>query len=87
MIDKEKEWKIIEKKIMDQIDFLTKNEEKELEELIGSGFSHFNTKHFQSYIRCCCEYGKNNINEISKHVDGKSENEVIAYHKVFWKKI
>ena len=85
-MDNDTEWENIEHNILNKIEFLSENEEKELSKLENSGFKSWNTKHFNNYIKCCCDYGKNNIDKISQNIKGKSRDEVMEYHGVFWKK-
>ncbi|KAK9820501.1 hypothetical protein WJX72_011031 [[Myrmecia] bisecta] len=63
---------------------LTEEEVAEKERLLESGFSNWNRRDFNSFVRACEKFGRNAIEDITKEIDGKSEEEVRVYSKVFW---
>lgn len=62
---------------------LTEEDVKEREELMSKGFSNWTRKDFNAFVRACERHGRRSIVEIAKEVEGKSEEEVRAYAKVF----
>jgi SWI/SNF-related matrix-associated actin-dependent regulator of chromatin subfamily A member 5 len=63
---------------------LTKEEQDERDKLEAEAYGEWNRRHYQAYIRACERFGRDNIEKISQNVMGKTAQEVIAYHKVFW---
>lgn len=47
------------------------------------GFSTWSRKDFNTYIRACEKYGRNDVKGIASEMEGKSEDEVERYSKVF----
>lgn len=47
------------------------------------GFSSWSRRDFNTFIRACEKYGRNDIKSIASEMDGKSEEEVERYAKVF----
>ncbi|VDP05105.1 unnamed protein product [Soboliphyme baturini] len=77
------EWKNQQKKIDDAIP-LTEEELAEKEVLLQQGFSNWNRRDFQQFIKANEKYGRSDIESISHEVEGKTPEEVKAYAKVFW---
>jgi hypothetical protein len=65
---------------------LTPEEAARKAKLESEGFSSWNRRNFQNYIAACTNFGKENIGEIARAVDGQSEAAVRKYHTVFWKR-
>ncbi|CAG9463301.1 unnamed protein product [Pedinophyceae sp. YPF-701] len=65
---------------------LTDEERAEREEIISRGFRDWTKRDFQAFVRGCERYGRNEVRDIAREVEGKSEAEVRAYHEVFWKR-
>ncbi len=66
---------------------LTEGEEKERSQLLSEGWSNWNYRHFWAYVNASKKYGKTNVSKIAqvmKKTYGQSEEEVAAYHKIFW---
>ncbi|KAK9812302.1 hypothetical protein WJX73_000685 [Symbiochloris irregularis] len=63
---------------------LTEAEVEEREELLKSGFSNWNRRDFNAFVRACEKYGRQALEDITREVEGKSETEVREYAKVFW---
>ncbi|KAK6122620.1 hypothetical protein DH2020_043635 [Rehmannia glutinosa] len=64
-------------------DPLTAEEQEEKERLLEEGFSTWSRKDFNAFIRACEKYGRNDIRSIASEVEGKAEEEVGRYAKVF----
>ncbi|KAL7178088.1 hypothetical protein ACSBR2_031275 [Camellia fascicularis] len=64
-------------------DPLTAEEQEEKERLLEEGFSTWSRRDFNTFIRACEKYGRNDINNIALEMEGKSEEEVERYAKVF----
>lgn len=47
------------------------------------GFSSWSRKDFNTFIRACERYGRNDIKSIASEMEGKTEEEVERYAKVF----
>ena len=55
---------------------LAEEEIQERDELLQQGFSNWNRRDFTSFVRACERYGRHAIPEISKEIEGKTEDEV-----------
>lgn len=55
---------------------LTEEDIQEREQLLEQGFSNWNRRDFTSFIRACERYGRHAIPEITKEIEGKTEEEV-----------
>uniref|UniRef100_A0A9I9DNP8 ISWI chromatin-remodeling complex ATPase CHR11 n=1 Tax=Cucumis melo TaxID=3656 RepID=A0A9I9DNP8_CUCME len=64
-------------------DPLTAEELEEKERLLEEGFSSWSRRDFNTFIRACEKYGRNDIKSISSEMEGKTEEEVERYAKVF----
>lgn len=64
-------------------DPLTAEELEEKERLLEEGFSSWSRRDFNTFIRACEKYGRNDIKSIASEMDGKTEEEVERYAKVF----
>ncbi|KAL7080963.1 hypothetical protein ACP275_14G010900 [Erythranthe tilingii] len=62
---------------------LTVEEQEEKEQLLEEGFSTWSRKDFNTFIRACEKYGRDDIAGIASEMEGKSEYEVERYAKVF----
>eukprot|EP00884_Botryococcus_braunii_P010359 jgi/Botrbrau1/19324/Bobra.0073s0055.1 len=65
---------------------LSDEEIREKEKLLASGFSNWNRRDFNAFVRACEKYGRSAVPEITREIDGKSEDDVRAYSKIFWKR-
>ncbi|EIE25592.1 hypothetical protein COCSUDRAFT_46779 [Coccomyxa subellipsoidea C-169] len=65
---------------------LGEEEIEEKEQLLSEGFSNWNRRDFNAFVRACEKYGRNSLAEITREVDGKTEEEVSTYSKTFWKR-
>jgi len=84
-VDAKKIQKVEQKKI-DEAEELTENEQLEKEDLLKEGFSTWNKKDFNQFIRLNEKYGRDDIDNISKEIEGKTKEEVFEYSKVFWER-
>ncbi|XP_077232614.1 putative chromatin-remodeling complex ATPase chain [Tasmannia lanceolata] len=64
-------------------DPLTSEEREEKEQLLEEGFSTWTRRDFNTFIRACEKYGRNDIKGIASEMEGKTEAEVERYAKVF----
>ncbi|KAK2646397.1 hypothetical protein Ddye_021592 [Dipteronia dyeriana] len=64
-------------------DPLTAEELEEKERLLEDGFSSWSRRDFNSFIRACEKYGRNDIKSIALEMEGKTEEEVERYAKAF----
>ncbi|KAL5701362.1 hypothetical protein ACHQM5_026707 [Ranunculus cassubicifolius] len=67
----------------DQGDPLTTEEHEEKLQLLEEGFSTWTRRDFNTFIRACEKYGRDDIKSIATEVEGKSEEEVERYAQVF----
>ncbi|KAK7348209.1 hypothetical protein VNO80_22759 [Phaseolus coccineus] len=64
-------------------DPLTAEELEEKEQLLEEGFSSWSRKDFNAFIRACEKYGRSDIKSIASEMEGKTQEEVERYAKVF----
>ncbi|GAV73156.1 SNF2_N domain-containing protein/Helicase_C domain-containing protein/HAND domain-containing protein/SLIDE domain-containing protein [Cephalotus follicularis] len=64
-------------------DPLTAEELEEKERLLEEGFSTWSRRDFNTFIRACEKYGRNDIKGIASEMEGKTVDEVERYAKVF----
>ncbi|XP_052188744.1 ISWI chromatin-remodeling complex ATPase CHR11 isoform X2 [Diospyros lotus] len=64
-------------------DPLTAEEQEEKEHLLEEGFATWSRRDFNTFIRACEKYGRNDIKSIASEMEGKSEEEVERYAQVF----
>ncbi|KAL2244125.1 UNVERIFIED_CONTAM: putative chromatin-remodeling complex ATPase chain [Sesamum indicum] len=64
-------------------DPLTAEEQEEKERLLEEGFSTWSRRDFNTFIRACEKYGRNDIQSIASEMEGKSEEEVERYANIF----
>ncbi|CAO3634318.1 unnamed protein product [Cunninghamella blakesleeana] len=73
-----------EQKRIDNAIPLTEKEEEERKKLYDKGFSNWGKKDFYSFINACTKYGRNDLENITAEIEGKTFEEVKKYSKVFW---
>jgi hypothetical protein len=71
---------------VDDAEELTEEEQEEKNELLTQGFTIWSKRDFNQFIRLHEKYGRNDINSISKEIEGKTPEEVIEYSKTFWER-
>ncbi|XP_010524758.1 PREDICTED: ISWI chromatin-remodeling complex ATPase CHR11-like [Tarenaya hassleriana] len=64
-------------------DPLTAEEVEEKERLLEEGFSTWSRRDFNTFLRACEKYGRNDIKSIATEMEGKTEEEVERYAKAF----
>merc|ERR1711992_317168 len=75
-----------EQKKIDEADELTEDEQIEKEDLLKEGYSGWTKRDFNQFIRLNEKYGRDDIENISGEVEGKTVEEVKDYAKVFWER-
>ena len=53
---------------------------------VFQGFTNWTKRDFNQFIRLHEKYGRDEIDNISKEVEGKTPDEVVEYSKVFWER-
>ena len=74
-----------EQKKTDQAEPLTEEEQAEKEELLKQGFTNWSKRDFNQFIKANERFGRDDIDSISKDVEGKTPEEVI-YITIFREK-
>ncbi|KAJ0238585.1 ISWI chromatin-remodeling complex ATPase CHR17 [Hirschfeldia incana] len=64
-------------------DPLTAEEVEEKEQLLEEGFSTWSKRDFNTFIRSCEKYGRDDISSIASEMEGKTAEEVEQYAQVF----
>lgn len=64
--------------------WLTEEENKELELLLSKGFSNWKRNEYHSFIQACMDYGQEEYTKIAEAIQTKTVDEVIEYSKEFW---
>jgi len=67
----------------EELEPLTEEEQEEKEQLLEEGFSTWTRRDFNTFIRACEKYGRDDIKSIASEMDGKTEEEVQRYAEVF----
>ncbi|XP_037411362.1 probable chromatin-remodeling complex ATPase chain [Triticum dicoccoides] len=67
----------------DQVEPFTAEELEEKQRLLEAGFPTWTKRDFNTFIRACEKYGRNDIKGISSEMEGKTEEEVQRYAEVF----
>ncbi|VAH14538.1 unnamed protein product [Triticum turgidum subsp. durum] len=67
----------------DEVEPLTEEEQEEKEQLLEEGFSTWTRRDFNTFIRACEKYGRDDIKSIASEMEGKTEEEVQRYAEVF----
>ncbi|KAL2635064.1 hypothetical protein R1flu_006543 [Riccia fluitans] len=65
---------------------LTEREQEEKDRLLKEGFSNWSRRDFNAFVRACEKYGRTDIRSIASEIEGKTEEEVSRYSKVFWER-
>ncbi|KAH7314865.1 hypothetical protein KP509_21G025000 [Ceratopteris richardii] len=61
----------------------TLEEQEEKEQLLEEGFANWTRRDFNTFVRACEKYGRNDIQSIASEMEGKTQEEVERYAKVF----
>ncbi|KAG7314349.1 hypothetical protein KOW79_021652 [Hemibagrus wyckioides] len=75
-----------EQKKIDEAEPLTPEETEEKEKLLTQGFTNWNKRDFNQFIKANEKYGRDDIDSIAREVEGKTPEEVIEYSAVFWER-
>merc|ERR1711953_877503 len=75
-----------EQRRIDEADELTEEEQEEKEDLLTQGFTNWSKRDFNQFIRLHEKYGRDEIDSISKEIEGKTPEEVVEYSKTFWER-
>ncbi|KAI5630324.1 putative global transcription activator SNF2L1 isoform X1 [Silurus asotus] len=75
-----------EQKKIDEAEPLTSEETEEKEKLLTQGFTSWNKRDFNQFIKANEKYGRDDVDSIAREVEGKTPEEVIEYSAVFWER-
>ncbi|XP_069320461.1 probable global transcription activator SNF2L1 isoform X3 [Eulemur rufifrons] len=75
-----------EQKKVDGAEPLTAEETKEKEKLLTQGFTNWTKRDFNQFIKANEKYGRDDIDNIAREVEGKSPEDVMEYSAVFWER-
>ncbi|XP_051970382.1 SWI/SNF-related matrix-associated actin-dependent regulator of chromatin subfamily A member 5-like [Xyrauchen texanus] len=65
---------------------LSAEETEEKEKLLTQGFTNWNKRDFNQFIKANEKYGRDDIDNIAREVEGKTPEEVMEYSAVFWER-
>ncbi|CAG9826669.1 unnamed protein product [Diabrotica balteata] len=75
-----------EQRKIDESEPLTEEEQQEKENLLTQGFTNWSKRDFNQFIKANEKYGRDDIENIAKDVEGKTPEEVMEYSAVFWER-
>lgn len=75
-----------EQRKIDEAEPLTEEEITEKESLLTQGFTTWSKRDFNQFIKANEKYGRDDIENIAKEVEGKTPEEVMEYSSVFWER-
>ncbi|XP_045393943.1 probable global transcription activator SNF2L1 isoform X5 [Lemur catta] len=75
-----------EQKKVDGAEPLTAEETEEKEKLLTQGFTNWTKRDFNQFIKANEKYGRDDIDNIAREVEGKSPEDVMEYSAVFWER-
>ncbi|KAJ7995914.1 hypothetical protein DPEC_G00231650 [Dallia pectoralis] len=75
-----------EQRKIDEAGPLSSEETEEKEKLLTQGFTSWNKRDFNQFIKANEKYGRDDIDNIAREVEGKSPEEVMEYSAVFWER-
>ncbi|XP_060530660.1 chromatin-remodeling complex ATPase chain Iswi isoform X2 [Cylas formicarius] len=75
-----------EQRKIDDSEALTEDEQQEKETLLTQGFTNWSKRDFNQFIKANEKYGRDDIENIAKEVEGKTPEEVMEYSAVFWER-
>ena len=73
-----------QQELIDNAQLLTDDEIQEKEDLLNQGFTSWNKRDFNQFIKANEKYGRDDLESISKDVEGKTPEDVMHYANVFW---
>lgn len=71
---------------IDEAEPLTEEELAEKESLLTQGFTNWSKRDFNQFIKANEKYGRDDVDNIAKEVEGKFPEEVVEYSQVFWER-
>ncbi|XP_030803133.1 SWI/SNF-related matrix-associated actin-dependent regulator of chromatin subfamily A member 5 [Camarhynchus parvulus] len=71
---------------IDEAEPLNYEELEEKEKLLTQGFTNWNKRDFNQFIKANEKWGRDDIENIAREVEGKTPEEVIEYSAVFWER-
>lgn len=71
---------------IDEAEALTEEELEEKENLLQQGFTIWNKRDFNQFIKANEKWGRDDIENIAREVEGKTPEEVMEYSAVFWER-
>lgn len=71
---------------IDEAEPLSPEETEEKEKLLTQGFTNWNKRDFNQFIKANEKYGRDDIDNIARDVEGKTPEEVMEYSAVFWER-
>ncbi|RZF43147.1 hypothetical protein LSTR_LSTR012567 [Laodelphax striatellus] len=75
-----------EQRKIDDAQPLSDEELTEKEKLLTQGFTNWTKRDFNQFIKANEKYGRDDIENIAKDVEGKTPDEVVEYSTVFWER-
>ncbi|XP_055855745.1 chromatin-remodeling complex ATPase chain Iswi [Episyrphus balteatus] len=75
-----------EQRKIDEAEQLTEEEILEKETLLTQGFTMWTKRDFNQFIKANEKYGRDDIENIAKDVEGKTPEEVVEYNAIFWER-
>ncbi|KAA8594681.1 hypothetical protein FQN60_011816 [Etheostoma spectabile] len=71
---------------IDEAEALAEEELEEKENLLQQGFTIWNKRDFNQFIKANEKWGRDDIENIAREVEGKTPEEVMEYSAVFWER-
>ncbi|XP_041959644.1 LOW QUALITY PROTEIN: SWI/SNF-related matrix-associated actin-dependent regulator of chromatin subfamily A member 5 [Alosa alosa] len=71
---------------IDEAEPLTEEELEEKENLLTQGFTIWNKRDFNQFIKANEKWGRDDLENIAREVEGKTPEEVMEYSAVFWER-
>ncbi|KAF4533362.1 hypothetical protein B566_EDAN002760 [Ephemera danica] len=75
-----------EQRKIDDAQQLSEEEQTEKEKLLTMGFTQWSKRDFNQFVKANEKYGRDDIDNIARDVEGKTADEVIEYSSVFWER-
>jgi len=75
-----------EQQKIDESEVLNEEEIEEKEDLLKQGFTDWSKRDFNQFIKANEKYGRDDIDKISREVEGKTPDDVIEYSRLFWER-
>ncbi|XP_060230470.1 probable global transcription activator SNF2L1 isoform X2 [Meriones unguiculatus] len=75
-----------EQEKIDGAEPLSPQETEEKDKLLTQGFTNWTKRDFNQFIKANEKYGRDDIDNIAREVEGKSPEEVMEYSAVFWER-